>query len=151
VPRHSRAVGGIVYDSQVFALQSVIRAAEPLMYIVPQDQPLVVQSRVETHAIDDVFPGQEASLMFPAFDQRETPQILGIVSRVSADAVTEDRTGMSYYVVEIGVPPAEVERLVDRTLLPGMPVEVFLRTGDRTPLAYLTQPLMSYVNRAFRE
>jgi multidrug resistance efflux pump len=73
-------VGGIVYDTQVFALRSVIRAAEPLMYIVPQDQPLVVQSRVETHAIDDVYHGQEASLLFPAFDQRETPQLLGVVS-----------------------------------------------------------------------
>jgi HlyD family type I secretion membrane fusion protein len=144
-------VGGIVYDTQVFALRSVIRAAEPLMYIVPQDQPLVVQSRVETHAIDDVYHGQEASLLFPAFDQRETPQLLGVVSRISADAVTEDRTGISYYMVEIEVPQAEADRLGGRTLLPGMPVEVFMRTGDRTPLVYLTQPLMSYFNRAFRE
>jgi multidrug efflux pump subunit AcrA (membrane-fusion protein) len=58
---------------------------------------------------------------------------------------------MSYYMVEIEVPQAEADRLGDRTLLPGMPVEVFLRTGDRTPLVYLTQPLMSYFNRAFRE
>ena len=144
-------VGGLVYDTQVFALRSVIRAAESLMYIVPQDQPLVVQSRVETQAIDDVYHGQEASLLFPAFDQRETPQLLGVVSRISADATTDDRTGMSYYMVEIEVPQAEADRLEGRTLLPGMPVEVFLRTGDRTPLAYLTQPMMSYFNRAFRE
>ena len=144
-------VSGIVYDSQVFALQSVVRPAEPLMYIVPQDQPLVVQSRVETHAIDEVYHGQEASLLFTAFDQRVAPQLTGVVSRISADAVTEERTGMSYYSVEILVPQDEAERLADRTLMPGMPVEVFLRTGDRTPLAYLTQPLTSYFNRAFRE
>ena len=144
-------VSGIVYDSQVFALQSVVRPAEPLMYIVPQDQPLVVQSRVETHAIDEVYHGQEASLLFTAFDQRVAPQLTGVVSRISADAVTEERTGMSYYSVEIVVPQDEAERLADRTLMPGMPVEVFLRTGDRTPLAYLTQPLTSYFNRAFRE
>ncbi|WP_209424248.1 HlyD family type I secretion periplasmic adaptor subunit [Pararhodobacter sp. SW119] len=145
------AVSGIVYDTQVFAVQSVIRPAEPLMYIVPQDQPLVVQSRVETHLIEDVHHGQEASLLLSAFDQRQTPQILGYVSRVSADAVTDDRSGVSYYTIEIEVPQEEVARLDGRALLPGMPIEVFLRTGDRTPLVYLTQPLMSYFNRAFRE
>ena len=144
-------VGGIVHDTQVFALQSVIRPAEALMYIVPQDQRLVVQSRVEAQAIDEVYRGQEASLQFTAFDQRETPQIIGSVSRISADANTDDRTGISYYAVEIEVLESELQKLADRALLPGMPVEVFLRTGERTPLSYLTQPLLSYFNRAFRE
>ncbi len=143
--------GGIVHDTQIFALQSVIRAAEPLMYIVPQDQPLVIQSRVEARAIDEVYRGQEASLQFTAFDQRDTPQVMGGVSRISADAITDDRTGMNYYTVEIEVGESELEKLADRALLPGMPVDVFLRTGERTPLTYLTQPLMSYFNRAFRE
>ena len=143
--------GGIVYDTQVFALQSVIRPAEPLMYIVPQDQPLVVQARVEAQAIDDVYRGQQASLQLPAFDQREIPQIMGTVSRISADAITDDRTRMNYYAVEIEVSEKELDKLADRALLPGMPVDVFLRTGERTPLTYLTQPLTSYFNRAFRE
>ncbi|WP_209427992.1 HlyD family type I secretion periplasmic adaptor subunit [Pararhodobacter sp. SW119] len=144
-------VGGIVHETKIFALQSVVRPADPLMYIVPQDQPLVVQSRVEAQAIDDVYRGQEASLQFTAFDQRETPQIMGAVSRIAADAITDDRTNMNYYAVEIEVGDSELQKLSDRALLPGMPVEVFLRTGERTPLNYLTQPLMSYFNRAFRE
>jgi HlyD family type I secretion membrane fusion protein len=144
-------VGGIVHETQIFTLQSVIRPAESLMYIVPQDQPLVVQSRVEAQAIDEVYRGQEASLQFTAFDQRETPQVMGTVSRISADAITDDRTGMNYYTVAIVVGETELEKLADKALLPGMPVDVFLRTGERTPLTYLTQPLMSYLSRAFRE
>ena len=144
-------VGGIVHDTQIFALQSVIRPADPLMYIVPQDQPLVIQSRVESQSIDNVYRGQEASLQFTAFDQRETPQVTGAVSRISADAITEDRTGMDYYAIEIQVHESELEKMADKALLPGMPVDVFLRTGERTPLTYLTQPLLSYFNRAFRE
>ena len=144
-------VSGIVYDSQIFALQSVIRPADPLMYIVPQDQPLVVQARVEALAIDQVYRGQEAALQFSAFDLRQTPEVIGIVTRISADVITEERTGINYYAIEVLPLEEELAKLQDAALLPGMPVEVFLQTGERSPLAYLTQPLTSYFNRAFRE
>ena len=144
-------VSGLVYDSRIFALQSVIRPADPLMYIVPQDQPLVVQARVEALAIDQVHRGQEASLQFSAFDLRQTPEVIGVVTRISADAITEERTGISYYAIEILPLEGELAKLEDAALLPGMPVEVFLQTGERSPLTYLTQPLTSYFNRAFRE
>ena len=144
-------VSGIVHENRVFALQSVIRGAEPLMYIVPQDQPLVVAARIEAQSIDEVRQGQEASLQFPAFDQRRMPEVMGRVTRVGADAVIDERTGMGYYTVEITPLPEDLTRLAGETLLPGMPVEAFLRTGERSPLEYLTQPLMSYFNRAFRE
>jgi len=144
-------VAGIVHESRVFALQSVLQPAEPLMYIIPQDQPLVVQARVAAHLIDEVYRGQEVSLQFSAFDQRRIPEILGTVTRIAADAVIDDRTGVGQYAVEIAPLDSELVKLAGETLLPGMPVEAFLRTGDRSPLAYLTQPLTSYFNRAFRE
>ena len=144
-------VGGIVYDSKVFALQSVVRAAEPLMYLIPQDRPLVVSARVNAINIDEVHVGQEAVLVFAAFDQSRMPEIRGRVSRISADAILDEVTRQHYYATEIVPFEAEMAKLEDQKLLPGMPVEAFLRTGERTPLVYLTEPMMRFFNRAFRE
>lgn len=142
---------GIVYDMQVFAVQSVVQAAEPLLYIIPQDRPLVVSARVDAIHIDQVYPGQEAELRFPAFDQRQIPEIRGRITRISADVLQDQTTGQSYYAAEVMPMDAELAKLGDYTLLPGMPVETFIRTRDRTPLAYLTEPLMVFFTRALRE
>ncbi|MFV2051380.1 HlyD family type I secretion periplasmic adaptor subunit [Aliiroseovarius sp. YM-037] len=144
-------VSGIVYNSQVFAVQSVVQPAEPLMYIIPQDQPLVVSARINAINIDEVFVGQEAALRFSAFDQREMPEIKGQLSRISADVILDEATGLNYYATEILPYEEELTVLGDQKLLPGMPVEVFIRTSDRTAFEYLTQPLMNFFNRAFRE
>jgi HlyD family secretion protein len=144
-------VSGIVYDMQVHALRSVVRPADPMLYIIPQDQPLVVQSRIETIHIDQVTVGQAASLRFSTFDQRTTPEIFGTVSKVSADVFTDEVTGVQFYTAELLPNAGEIERLGDIELLPGMPVEAFIKTGDRTPLNYLLKPFMDYLNRAFRE
>lgn len=144
-------VGGIVYDMQVFAVQSVVQAAEPLLYIIPQDQPLVVSARVDAINIDQVHTGQEAELRFPAFDQRTIPEIRGQITRISADVLQDPVTGQSYYSAEVVPLETELAKLGDQVLLPGMPVETFIRTRDRTPLAYLTEPLMVFFTRALRE
>ncbi|MCU9848383.1 HlyD family type I secretion periplasmic adaptor subunit [Defluviimonas sp. WL0024] len=144
-------VDGVVFDSRVFALQSVIRAAEPMMYIVQGDQPLQVKARINPVHIDQVQPGQDVILRFTTFDSRTTPEVHGTVSRVSADAVTDEKTGAQYYEAILTPDPNAFEDRPDLTLLPGMPVESFLRTGDRTPLSYLTRPMVNYFNRAFRE
>lgn len=144
-------VDGIVYDLKVFARQAVVQPAQELMQIVPQDQPLVVSTRVNPINIDEVHVGQEAVLRFSAFDQRTTPELRGQVTRISADVLTDEATGQLYYAVEILPHPAELEKIGDLVLLPGMPVEAFLQTGERTAFAYLTQPLMTFFNRAFRE
>ncbi len=144
-------VAGVVYDMQVFANRSVIRAAEPVLYIVPQDQPLVIQTRVDPIHIDTVYPGQPATLRLPTFDARTTPELFGEIARVSPDAFTDEATGQTYYQAEILLNEGQVDRLEGQNLLPGMPVEAFLRTDDRTPLAYLTKPLTDYFTRAFRE
>jgi HlyD family secretion protein len=144
-------VSGLVYDLQVFAEQSVVRAAEPLLYIIPQDQNLVVSTRVQPINVNDVYVGQEAALRFPAFDQNKIPELRGQVTRISADAVQGENNGVNYYLVEIMPLERELGKLGDEKLLPGMPVEAFIQTGERSPLAYLVQPVMRFFNRAFRE
>lgn len=144
-------VAGMVYGSEVFALLSVVQPAAPMMYIVPQDTPLLVAARVDAVHIDQVYAGQPATLRFPAFNQIETPELTGRVFNLSADAFTDERTGFSFYRVEVVPDEGELERLNGQLLLPGMPVETFIKTDDRTPLSYLTKPFMDYFVRAFRE
>ncbi|MBF9034436.1 HlyD family type I secretion periplasmic adaptor subunit [Rhodobacterales bacterium HKCCE2091] len=144
-------VSGVVYGLTVFGPQSVVRAAEPVMYLVPQDQPLVITARIPSIHVDQVFAGQDAGLRFPAFDTRTTPELFGTVTRVSADAFVDDATRASFYEVELVLNEGETERLSGQVLLPGMPVEAFIRTEDRTPMAYLLRPFTDYFGRAFRE
>jgi len=145
-------VAGVIYDLQVFAKRSVVRPADPLLYIIPQDRPLVIATRIDPIHIDEVFPGQEVNLRFSALDSRTTPELVGTVIQVSADAFLDETRGTSYYMAELILKDGEIAKLPDDVvLLPGMPVEAFLRTGDRTPLAYLVKPLADYFARAFRE
>jgi HlyD family secretion protein len=101
--------------------------------------------------IDQVRLGQTAVLRLSAFNQRTTPELEGRVSRISADITTDQRTGMTFYTIRIALDPAELAKLGTLRLSPGMPVEAFVRTADRTALSYFTKPLMDNVNRAFRE
>ncbi|MEM9783617.1 MAG: HlyD family type I secretion periplasmic adaptor subunit [Pseudomonadota bacterium] len=142
---------GIVYDMQIFALKSVVRPADPILYIVPTDTGLVVEARVEPASIDQVYVGQEAVLRLTAFNARTTPEIFGNVVNVSADAFTQESTGQSYYKVDVAIQAEEFAKLEGRDLVAGMPVEVYLQTGERTPLTYLVKPMTDYVNRAWRE
>ncbi|NNE87104.1 MAG: HlyD family type I secretion periplasmic adaptor subunit [Silicimonas sp.] len=144
-------VAGIVYGSTVFAQKAVIQPAEPLMYVIPQDQPLIINARVEAIHIDQIFVGQPATLRFTAFNQRLTPEVSGHVMAISADVFQDEFTGLNYYRVELAPKTAELPKLEDQGLLPGMPVEAYLRTEDRTPLSYLTKPLTDYFGRALRE
>ncbi|CUH44646.1 HlyD family type I secretion periplasmic adaptor subunit [Ruegeria atlantica] len=144
-------VSGTVYGSQVFALQSVIQPAEPMMYLVPQDTPLVVAARVDAIHVDQLHVGQPVLLRFPAFNQRETPEIDGQVINVSADTFTDENTGQTFYRAEVVPQDGQVDRLKGQELLPGMPVETLIKTDERTPLSYLVKPLADYFNRAFRE
>lgn len=143
-------VSGVVYGSKVFALRAVVSAAEPIMYVIPQDQPLVVAARIDAIHIDQVHIGQTVTLRFTAFDQRTTPEIIGQVARLSADVFTDEATGMSYYSADLLPNDDELEKLGALELLPGMPVEAFIKTQERTPISYLTKPLTDYFNRAFR-
>ncbi|MDP5362889.1 MAG: HlyD family type I secretion periplasmic adaptor subunit [Paracoccaceae bacterium] len=145
-------VSGIVYGMQVFAPQSVIRAADPLLFLIPQDRPLVIATQVQIVDIDQIFVGQDVTLRFSAFDQRRTPELNGKVTLLSADAFQNEASGQSFYRAEVQLNPGEIERLpADVTLIPGMPVEAFVRTADRSPISYLIKPLADYFTKAFRE
>ncbi|MEM9582605.1 MAG: HlyD family type I secretion periplasmic adaptor subunit [Pseudomonadota bacterium] len=144
-------VSGVIYGSRVFALQSVVSPAEPIMYIIPQDQPMVVSARIDPIHVDQVHVGQGATLRFSTFDQRMTPEVFGQVTKLSADVFTDEATGMSYYQAELVPKDGELEKLGDNILLPGMPVEAFIKTAERSPLNYLAKPLTDYFTRAFRE
>ena len=145
-------VSGIVYNMRVQTLRSVIRPADPVLFLIPQDRPLVIAARVDPIHIDQIVTGQAVNLRFSALDQRTTPELVGQVALVSADAFEDEALGASYYRAEIVLNPGEQEKLTDgQVLIPGMPVEAFIRTDDRSPLTYLIKPLMDYFNRAFRE
>ncbi|MBO6867220.1 MAG: HlyD family type I secretion periplasmic adaptor subunit [Thalassococcus sp.] len=145
-------VSGVIYGLTVFTPRSVIRAADPVLFLVPQDRPLIIEARVDPIHIDQIRLGQEVLLRFSALDQRSTPELVGQVTQVSADAFQDDNTGLSFYMAEVTLSEGEIDRLPEGvTLIPGMPVESFLRTEDRTPLAYFVKPLSDYFAKAFRE
>ncbi|WP_122075683.1 HlyD family type I secretion periplasmic adaptor subunit [Pseudophaeobacter sp. EL27] len=145
-------VSGIVYDMQVHTPRSVIRSADPVLFLVPQDRPLVIAAQVSPTDIEQIFVGQDVTLKFSSLDQRNTPDLFGKVTLVSADAFEDQNTGASYYRAEIELNADEAQRLPEGTvLIPGMPVESYIRTQDRSPLAYLVKPLADYFVKAFRE
>jgi HlyD family secretion protein len=144
-------VAGIVLGLQVTTPQAVLRPAEPVLYLIPQDRPLVITARIAPIHIDEIAVGQPAELVFPAFAARDTPHLAGRVTRVSADVLRDAQTGASYFLAALELETGEAARLGDRVLLPGMPVEVFLQTGRQTPIAYLVKPFSDYFARAFRE
>ncbi len=144
-------VAGTVYGLQVFGPGAVLRPADPVLSLVPDGRPLIITARVPVVAIDEVTPGQVTTVKFPAFDQRTMPDVMGTITRLSADAFVDQATQQAFYRAEITLSQDELAKLGAVTLVPGMPVEAFIRTRDRSPFAYLVQPLMVYFDRAFRE
>lgn len=142
---------GFIFQSAVHTIGGVISASDPIMYIVPDNDKLQVEAKVQPQDIAQVKVGQPAVLRFSAFDVRTTPEIDGEVTRVSADTSTDQRTGVSYYTIRVGLPPEELKKLGELKLLPGMPVETFVQTGERTVISYLMKPLYDQFMRAFRE
>lgn len=143
---------GVVYDLAVNTPRSVIKAADPILYIVPQDRPLVIAARVPPIHIDKVYASQKVNLRFSALDQRRTPELFGTVMRVSADSFEDERTGTAYYLAEIALGEGELAKLpVGVALIPGMPAEAYILTAERSPIDYLVKPFWDYFEQAFRE
>ncbi len=143
---------GTVHQSTVHTVGGVIPAGgEAIMLIVPSADNLAIEAKVAPQDIDQLRIGQKAGLRFSAFSQRTTPEITGTVSRISADITADQRTGLSFYTIRIAIPPEELVRLGDVRMVPGMPVETFVQTGERTVLSYLVKPLHDQISRAFRE
>ncbi|PTX58087.1 HlyD family secretion protein [Litoreibacter ponti] len=144
-------VSGLIFGLSVFAERAVIQPAEALMFIVPQDRPLVITGEIEPIHVDEVFIGQDVTLRFATFDARTTPEVFGSISSISGDAFRNETTGRSFYRVEMTLKEGEMARLGGVELLPGMPVDGFIQTSERSPMSYLLKPLTDYFNRAFRE
>jgi len=143
---------GIVLQSNVHTIGGVITPGEAIMLIVPETDKLMVEAKVNPRDIDQVQVGQATMLRFPEFNTRTTPEIKGTVLQVSADTTADQRTGQSYYTVRIAMPAGEIKELGKGVkLIPGMPVEAFVQTGERTVISYLTKPLVDQFMRAFRE
>jgi HlyD family secretion protein len=142
---------GVIFQSTANTVGGVITAGDPVMLIVPEADSLLVEAKVEPRDIDQVQIGQPVVLRFSAFNMRTTPELNGTVVRVGADTSTDQRTGQNYYLVRISMTKEEIERLGDVKLTPGMPVEAFIQTGERTMLTYLVKPLHDQLKRAFRE
>ena len=177
-------VPGEVVGMRVFAMREVVRPGEQILRIVPEDAALVVLARLQPIYVDQVYPGQTAVLRFSAFPSRTTPRFEGHIMRVAADAAQDERTGMSWYELEVAMGDALVAEsdatawlrtasnwlgdlfpwvtaplnaepgpghARDLALAPGMPVEVHIRTGERSPLSYMAKPLIDYFSRSMRE
>lgn len=144
-------VTGIVHEMQVATLGGVVGAGATLLQVVPLNEGMEFELRVDPMSIDQVYPGQAGRVMIASFDPRSTPQLEASVTTISPGVITDRDTGQSFYRVGLAVTPAELDRLGDVILMPGMPVEAFLETGDRSVLAYLLQPLSANLRRAFRE
>lgn len=142
---------GTVFQSTVHTVGGVVAAGDAIMLIVPAADNLTVEAKVNPQDIDRLQLGQSALLRFSAFNQQTTPEIYGTVTRISADTTTDQRTGVPYYTIRIGMTPEEVARLGDNKLVPGMPLEAFVQTGQRTVMSYLIKPLFDQLMRAFRE
>jgi HlyD family secretion protein len=140
---------GLILNQSVHTKGGVISAGEQLMQIVPDSDALTVEARLRPTDIHEVKVGQAATLRFTNFNQRTTPEIEGTVTRVSADAVKDDRVQEPYYVVRLRFARSDALKTLD--LLPGMPVEVFIRTESRSMMSYLVKPLRDQVEHAFRE
>ena len=142
---------GTIHQSTVHTVNGVIGAGEPIMLIVPDTDTLTVEVKVAPQDIDQLVIGQSALLRFTAFNQHSTPEVTGVVSMIAADVTHDQRTNESYYVVRIMLGTKDVTSLGPVTLIPGMPVEAFIKTGERKVISYLTKPLTDQMMRAFRD
>ncbi|QYX56605.1 HlyD family type I secretion periplasmic adaptor subunit [Roseovarius sp. SCSIO 43702] len=145
-------VGGVVHGLRIHARQAVLRPAEPVLAIVPDGERPQVMARIRPADIDRLRAGQAVGLRLGATSARDAPRLAGRVRVISAHLVDDNGGDAPYYRAEIALDPGEERRLPDGvTLVPGMPVEAFFTTGERTPLAYLAEPLTRYFATAFRE
>ena len=144
-------LSGIVHQLAVHTVGGVVNPGEPIMLIVPEGEALVLEARIAPQDIDHVHVGQPAFVRFTAFNQRTTPEFNGEVSRVAADLTKEAQTNQSYFVARITLPEAELKRLGQLKLLPGMPAEVYVKTTERTAMSYMMKPLTDQIAKAFIE
>jgi HlyD family secretion protein len=142
---------GFVHQLAVHTVGGVITPAEPAMLIVPAEDALQVEARINPPDIDQIALGRPALVKIHAFNQRTTPELSGQVSRIAADISRDQQTGAAFYTIRISIPASELARLGTNRVSAGMQADVFVRTEDRTPLEYIVKPLRDQIAKAFRE
>lgn len=143
--------GGTVLGLNAHTVGGVISPGDDIMNIVPEGDPLIIEARVQPNDIENVVTGQTAEVRFSGLSQRDTPTLNGQVLTISADRLTDQQRGEDFYEARVIIPQNEIERLNDVELVPGMPAEVMILTGERTALNYLLEPIQAGLNRSFRE
>ena len=141
---------GVVDKLAYTTIGGVIPPAETILEIVPDTDRLVIEARVSPADIDQLLLNQNAKLRFSAFDLQTTPELNGTLRYIAAENTTDPRSGMSFRVVRLEVPEQELRRLDGLRLAPGMPVETFIQTGQRSFISYLLKPMQDQLSRAFR-
>lgn len=144
-------VDGLIHEMQVVTIGGVVAPGGVILQVIPTGDGIVFETRVDPSAIDQVFVDQPARLILSAFNQQTTPELEGTVVHMSADTVLDEATGASFYRVLIASPPEQIERLGGLEIVPGMPIEAYLQTDERTVLSYLIKPFTAQIGRAFRE
>jgi HlyD family type I secretion membrane fusion protein len=145
-------VDGVVVDSGVHTIGGVVNPGETLLEIVPLDDDLIIEARIDPQDLENLKPGLPAAVKITAFKQRETPELAAVLKYLSADALQDQYTGQAYFIARLEVPASELLLLgVNQKLQAGMLADVFIRTGERTALKYLIQPLRDSFRRAWLE
>lgn len=146
------SVNGLVHGLNIHAENAVIRPAEPLMYLIPQDRPLVISAQISQSEIDQVFVGQTVNLRLSSANPNTTPDLLADVATLSADIYDGPAGTAPFYLAELHLREGEIAKLPrGQKLVPGMRVDTFFGTGNRSPLTYLTKPFSEFFSKALRE
>nr|WP_319383542.1 HlyD family type I secretion periplasmic adaptor subunit [uncultured Roseibium sp.] len=144
-------VSGTVVNMALHTLGGVVRPGEDILELVPQSEELIVEARINTSDIEKLWIGQPSRVRLSGFDLEEVPEANGKVFDVSADAVTDEKTGNAFYVARVRLDEHQPSGVAGLDLVPGMPADLFITTGERTVLSYLAQPLSNRLVRTFTE
>ena len=144
-------IPGVIHEQSIFTIGGVIAPGAAILQIIPVDQAMEFEVNVQPQNIDQIFVGQDVSVLFSAFNARITPQLNGTVKSVSLNTSVNEESGFAFYPVRVEVSTEELQRLGKQELISGMPIEAFFTTESRSPLNYLTKPLTDNINRAGRE
>ncbi|KXW59361.1 MAG: HlyD family type I secretion periplasmic adaptor subunit [Ferrovum myxofaciens] len=144
-------VDGTVVDLKVFTQGGVVSPGAPMMEVVPSHDALIIEGKIPLELIDKMHPGLEVDMTFPAFNRNTTPHVPGRVIEISADRLTDQKTGQSYYTMRAEVTKKGVRLLGNLQVRPGMPVEAFIKTGNRTMMSYLLKPLFDRIKTSMSE
>lgn len=142
---------GVVVSLSVTTVGAVIQPGRTIMQIVPMDDVLIIEANVMTNDIENLVVGKDANIRFPAITTRTMPNLTGMLTHLSADRLMDERSGVPYYKAKVKIDKRSLELLGDNRLVPGMPAEVMITTGERTALDYLIKPFSDVLSYSFRE